>query len=279
MQENGVRTKNISTLRNLDLPIVSIITVVFNGETTIAATIDSVLAQNYSSIEYIICDGESTDNTVKIIDNYSEKIDYWISEKDQGIYDAMNKGISLATGQWLLFLGSDDRLATPDSISNLVEATRDNTFHHNLPEVMLVCGKVKYDNGYVYSSQLSRSILISNTVHHQASLYSSKLFQDFRYSTICRVYSDYELNLAVFLQSHRTILIDDIIAICGNGGATAVHRNLATKELHYLRSRHIHWTRNALSSAIFYLWTMAIQTRTVLKNITNRKLAIEQSLH
>jgi putative colanic acid biosynthesis glycosyltransferase len=271
MQENGLRTKNILKPRNAELPLVSIITVVFNGEATITATIDSVLAQKYPNIEYILCDGASTDSTVKILDSYSDRLDYWVSEKDQGIYDAMNKGVSLATGQWVLFLGSDDRLASPDSIENLMTTV---CAAGAAPELMLICGKVRYDNGYEYTSQLSKATLISNTVHHQASLYNIKLFQDFRYSTVCRVYSDYELNLLVYLKSQRVILTADMVAICGVGGATTVHRNLATKELHYLRSRHMHWVPNSLSSAIFYLWTWALQTRSAINQRSTKKLAI-----
>jgi putative colanic acid biosynthesis glycosyltransferase len=274
MQENGLRTKNILKPCNEELPLVSIITVVFNGEATIGATIDSVLAQKYPNIEYIICDGNSTDGTVKILDSYSDRLDYWISEKDQGIYDAMNKGVSLATGQWVLFLGSDDRLANPDSIENLMSTVCTANTTSQLPELMLICGKVRYDNGYEYASQLSKATLISNTVHHQASLYNIKLFQDFRYSTVCRVYSDYELNLSVYLKSQRTILTKDMVAVCGVGGATTVHRNLATKELHYLRSRHMHWAANAFSSTIFYLWTLAIQTSAAIKQHNTKKLAI-----
>jgi putative colanic acid biosynthesis glycosyltransferase len=274
MQENGLRTKNILPPRNLELPLVSIITVVFNGEATIGSTIDSVLAQKYPNIEYIICDGNSTDSTVTILESYSDRLDYWISEKDQGIYDAMNKGVSLATGQWILFLGSDDRLAAPDSIENLMTRITAASTDPQSPELMLICGKVRYDNGYEYASRLSKATLISNTVHHQASLYNIKLFQDFRYSTVCRVYSDYELNLSVYLKSQRTILTKDMVAVCGVGGATTIHRNLATRELHYLRSRHMNWAANAVSSTIFYLWTLAIQTIAVIKQRSAKKLAM-----
>jgi putative colanic acid biosynthesis glycosyltransferase len=274
MKENGLRTKNILKSRNEELPLVSIITVVFNGAATISATIDSVLAQKYPNIEYIICDGNSKDSTLEILESYADRLDYWISEKDQGIYDAMNKGVSLATGQWLLFLGSDDRLAAPDSIENLMTRITAASADPQLPELMLICGKVRYDNGYEYASQLSKATLISNTVHHQASLYNIKLFQDFRYSTVCRVYSDYELNLSVYLKSQRTILTKDVVAVCGVGGATTIHRNLATRELHYLRSRHMNWAANAVSSTIFYLWTLAIQTIAVIKQRRAKKLAM-----
>lgn len=87
---------------------ISIITVVWNNEKTIKSCINSILSQTYKDIEYIIVDGKSTDNTIKIIESYENKISKFISEKDNGIYDAMNKGISLATGDIVGILNSDD---------------------------------------------------------------------------------------------------------------------------------------------------------------------------
>jgi glycosyltransferase involved in cell wall biosynthesis len=87
---------------------VSLITVCFNSANTIKDAIESVLSQDYKDIEYIIVDGKSTDNTVSIIENYSSRISKWISEPDQGIYDAMNKAIQLATGEVVGILNSDD---------------------------------------------------------------------------------------------------------------------------------------------------------------------------
>ena len=94
---------------HMKAPLISVITVVYNGASTLKKTIDSVAKQNYLNIEYIIIDGGSTDNTVQIIEEYSHRINFWISEKDNGIYDAMNKGIRLAKGDWIYFLNADDK--------------------------------------------------------------------------------------------------------------------------------------------------------------------------
>lgn len=99
---------------------VSIITVVYNNEKTIANAIESVLAQDYRDIEYIVIDGKSSDNTLAIIEKYSNKISKIISEKDNGIYDAMNKGIMAATGNIIGILNSDDLYIHKDTISNVV---------------------------------------------------------------------------------------------------------------------------------------------------------------
>src|SRR3569833_506463 len=92
-------------------PKISIITVAFNAQNTIERCINSVLGQKFKNIEYIIIDGGSTDDTCKIIGNYREKIDAFISEPDKGIYDAMNKGIALATGDVIGTINADDFFA------------------------------------------------------------------------------------------------------------------------------------------------------------------------
>jgi glycosyltransferase involved in cell wall biosynthesis len=100
---------------------VSIITVSYNSEKTIESTIVSVLNQNYNNIEYIIIDGGSNDNTFNIINNYKNYIDIYISESDNGIYDAINKGIKVSSGDIIGILNSDDVFASIGVISNVIE--------------------------------------------------------------------------------------------------------------------------------------------------------------
>ena len=94
----------------MSLPKVSIITVVYNNKELIQGAIQSVLKQDYSNIEYIVIDGGSSDETVSIIKSYSDRISYFISEKDNGIYDAFNKGIKVTKGQYIGIVNSDDIL-------------------------------------------------------------------------------------------------------------------------------------------------------------------------
>lgn len=108
MIEGGARIKQVR--RTAD-PKVSIVTVVYNGAATLERTVQSVLGQDLPGIEYIIVDGGSTDGTLDIIRRYEDRLAYWISEKDRGIYDAMNKGISLCTGEWIGLINADDAYA------------------------------------------------------------------------------------------------------------------------------------------------------------------------
>ena len=156
-------------------PLITIITVSYNAVRTIENTILSVLNQVYLDIEYIIIDGGSTDGTLDIIKKYQEKIAYWVSEPDKGIYDAMNKGIEKATGDYLFFLGADDIL-----MENAIQ----KIFGDNLStKFLMIYGNVMYDNNNIVKSRFSYKTFLHNTIHHQATFYSRKLFDSFRYDT------------------------------------------------------------------------------------------------
>ena len=115
-------------------PLVSIVTVVYNGEKHLEESIKSVINQTYDNVEYIIIDGGSTDGTVDIIKKYEDKIDYWVSEKDGGIYDAMNKGIVISHGKIIGIVNADD-LIYPDTLAKVSQAFKND-------EVMFTYGQV-----------------------------------------------------------------------------------------------------------------------------------------
>lgn len=108
--EGGLRTKGYFKKSFENKPLISVITVVYNGEKYLEETIQSVINQTYDNVEYIIIDGGSTDGTLDIIKKYEDKIDYWVSERDKGIYDAMNKGIKLFIGDFIVFLNAGDSI-------------------------------------------------------------------------------------------------------------------------------------------------------------------------
>lgn len=125
--EGGLRTKGYFKKSNIQNPLISVVTVVYNGELHIEQTIKSVIDQSYDNIEYIIIDGGSTDSTLDIIKKYEDKIDYWISEPDHGIYNAMNKGASLCSGHYIAFLNADDWY-NDDTLSLVAKASENGSF-------------------------------------------------------------------------------------------------------------------------------------------------------
>ena len=103
-----MRVKGFYKHKSLREPLITIITVVKNNEKYLEETIKSVLNQKYKNIEYLVIDGDSKDKTKKIIKKYENYIDYWVSKKDRGIYDAFNIGLSLSNGDYIGFINSDD---------------------------------------------------------------------------------------------------------------------------------------------------------------------------
>ncbi len=118
-REGGLRLDGIVKKGRPGNPLVSVITVVYNGEKHIEQSIQSVIGQSYEHIEYIVVDGGSTDRTLDIIAKYQDRIDYWISEPDKGISDAMNKGILLSNGELIAHLHADDFFADPSVVSSV----------------------------------------------------------------------------------------------------------------------------------------------------------------
>lgn len=113
------KNKSNQDIRGKKYPIISVITVVLNGQDTIEKTLKSILTQDYDNIEYLIINGGSKDKTNKIIQNYINDVDYYINELDQGIYDAMNKGIRAATGDYLMFLNAGDSFANSETLTQV----------------------------------------------------------------------------------------------------------------------------------------------------------------
>lgn len=118
-REGGIRRDGVAKKSDPGRPLVSVITVVYNGEKHLEQAILSVIGQTYDNVEYIVVDGGSTDGTLDIIKKYEGRIDHWISEPDRGISDAMNKGIRLSTGDLIIHLHADDYYADPSVLSSV----------------------------------------------------------------------------------------------------------------------------------------------------------------
>lgn len=177
---------------------ISIITVCYQASKNIRRCIDSVLSQTYPEIEYIVVDGGSTDGTVEILREYNNKISRWISESDNGIYDAMNKGIRLATGDVIGLLNSDDWFADQHSISRIAEAFLDNRVKCAYADVAMV---VPEDPDRVFRYWKGKNLNLSDFRKGEfpahVTFYTYKLLYEEwgSYRTDLKVAADYELML------------------------------------------------------------------------------------
>jgi glycosyltransferase involved in cell wall biosynthesis len=166
-----------------DKTLITIITVVYNGVKYLEETIKSVLNLPYDNIDYIVIDGGSIDGTVDIIKKYESRISYWVSEMDNGIYDAMNKGwIAANEGSFILFLGAGDKiLSLPTEINNY----KNND---------VIYGRVKLDNNKVFTSKAGIGLKIRNTLHHQALLINKSLHPEKPFDLKFKIFADFDFN-------------------------------------------------------------------------------------
>lgn len=171
-------------------PKISVVTVSYNAVTTIEETILSVVNQTYKNIEYIIIDGGSTDGTVDIIKKYADRIDYWISEPDKGIYDAMNKGIKVATGEWVNFMNSGDVFCSGDTIAMIMShSNNEDIIYGNI----IRCYEKYQSRARGIVSQYPKTIdFLYDTIHHQSAFIKCFLFEKYGYySTQYKLISDW----------------------------------------------------------------------------------------
>lgn len=127
-KEGGYRLKSDNT-SNTSVPMLSIVTVVYNSEQYIERTILSILNQSFKDVEHIILDGNSKDNTLSIIEKYTNEIAYWKSEPDSGIYDAMNKAQQFAKGKYIMFLNSGDEFCDAQVLENVFKNTTSDVYY------------------------------------------------------------------------------------------------------------------------------------------------------
>jgi len=174
---------------------VTVITVVFNAKNLIEDTIKSVIAQSYNNIEYIIIDGGSIDGTISIIKKYENKVQCWLSEKDSGIYDAMNKGISLSKSDWVLFLNAGDCFTSSDSIRNCIGYIDSDSMIIYSDTMLYRTNKGKKFYRKLFCNHYRRQII------HQSCLYNKKLHA---------IYGQYIVNTKVTISDYLFFnLIDD----------------------------------------------------------------------
>jgi glycosyltransferase involved in cell wall biosynthesis len=150
-------------------PRVSVITVVYNNAADIERTMLSVLNQTYTNIEYIIIDGLSTDGTLDIINNYKSRLAKFISESDKGIYDAMNKGLKMATGDYVLFMNSGDELYATDTVQKIFAIEPDADIYYGETEIINNQGESKGQRRHKAPEQFTwRGFSLGMSISHQA---------------------------------------------------------------------------------------------------------------
>ena len=181
------------------MPLITYITVVRNGVNQIEQTMKSILPFRGGEVEYIIIDGGSDDGTLDIIKETQAEIDKWISVPDKGIYDAMNKGLRMATGKFVCFINAGDQLLNCPlkQIENVL-----NT------DAAAISFSVKLSNGKIFLPSFSRKIKWENTLHHQGTYYRKNRVGEYNLSF--RIFSDFDLNQILF-KDNKKIVIDRTI--------------------------------------------------------------------
>ena len=155
---------------------ISIIIPTFNSAKTLAVCLDSILKQSFTDFEVLIMDGLSTDNTLEIAKSYDDIRLIISSEKDNGIYDAMNKGITQSKGEWIYFLGSDDRLFNKNVFSEVYEIQKKGNSKIIYGNVLIEGQAGWAKNGQIYDGEFSLSKLIERNICHQAIFYKKEVF-------------------------------------------------------------------------------------------------------
>jgi glycosyltransferase involved in cell wall biosynthesis len=248
-------------------PLITIVTVVRNGEKTLECTIKSVIEQSYDRIEYIIIDGGSTDGSLEIIQNYEENVDHWISEPDKGIYDAMNKGIRLAHGDLIGLLNSDDYYEG-QAIQSVVTAYNGLENKKNV---------IVFGNFYVLDEKSGIKTEHTSSVHywkgmtisHQTMFVSRDIYCDrFTYNVAYKYAADYDFFVRSALSKINFVHTGRFLVNFRNTGATyrnvlPIYRETLLIGRNYLGSFSIRYILLVLKVGRVLLQTM-------MKQVINR---------
>ncbi len=238
-------------------PLITVITAVFNGGRTLDRSALSVINQTCDNVEYIVIDGGSTDNTVEILCKYDHAIDYWVSEPDDGIYSAWNKGLSCARGDWICFLGADDFLWEADVIDKASSVLMQIT-----PDVRVVYGRVALLSeqslrvidiiGEPWSAVRSKFRQVMS-IPHVGLLHHRSIFAEHgNFDTDFRIAGDYELLLRE-LRQRDAFFIPMVVAGMRAGGISSNPTNTLTS----LREVRAAQKKNGIARP-GSLWIMAV---------------------
>lgn len=220
--EGGLRVKGYFKKSYHDRPLVSIFTVVFNGAKYLEQTIQSVINQSYDNVEYIIIDGGSTDSTLDIIQNYEDQIDYWVSQKDNGIYDAMNKGLKLSSGDIIGIINADDWYSD-DSITKSVHALLESNADYSIGNIQKTPSKLvarpifPLINNYIYQEMMYPHI----SAFFKKNVYKDVGLFDVNYA----ISADFDMALRIHLLKYKAVYINSILATAVDNGVSSDSRS------------------------------------------------------
>lgn len=204
----------------------SIITVNLNNKDGLQKTIDSVVSQTFKDLEWIVIDGGSTDGSRELIEQYADYISYWVSEPDKGVYNAMNKGIKVAKGEYLQFLNSGDWLCDETSL--------ERCFSHGFT-ADIVYGDLYFCNGeskdrYNYPKKLTLKYLYDKSLGHCASFIRKELIANELYNEELRIVSDWEFFLKQAMKNRTFEFIDEAVACFDMCGISSTNLQLVEQE-------------------------------------------------
>jgi glycosyltransferase involved in cell wall biosynthesis len=219
-REGGLRTQGNRKSSQADSPLVSIITIVYNGEEFLEQTIQSVINQSYKNIEYIIVDGGSNDGTLEIVNRYAAYIDYWISEPDEGIYDALNKGISLANGNLIGAIHANDFYAA-GAVASMVDTA------NRLPEKSFFHANITYiddKRAWLLGKPITKTwamVLFGNFYHPTCFVRKAVYQQHGNFKLNFPIASDYDLGVRFWKAGVEFQHIDQNFAYFRLGGLSS----------------------------------------------------------
>lgn len=217
-----------------NLPKVTVVTVTYNAKQYLEQTIKNIIEQDYSNIEYIIIDGASTDGTIDIIKKYEKHLSYWISEPDSGIYDAMNKGIDVATGEWINFMNAGDSFCEQNTISNVINSMDKNTD--------IIAGDIYYleNNVKTYKKSLSLEQKFKHMFcFHQTMFTKIELLKKYRFNTNFKIAGDYDFTLKCAMNNYKFQFVNFAIANFLSGGVSETNKIYAKIEDLFIKSHYI----------------------------------------
>lgn len=197
-------------------PLISIVTVCLNAVGHIEKCINSVINQTYTNIEYIVIDGGSTDGTLDIIKKYEDRITHWISERDRGIYDAMNKGISMCKGVFVGLLSSDDYYAG-DAVQKIVETINsDNSVDVIHGNHISTCTSSNFNAKYVDGDLLKHM-----TMSHPTCFIRADVYKIYKYDISYKIAADYDLLIKLMKVGKKFKDIDHVITYVSPYGVSS----------------------------------------------------------